>query len=141
MSRPALGRGLDGEEETLNKIKTTVKIAGFLLVVLLALGCGGSMPGSSSSLNPHAVATRNGGGTEATEGAGYRIDGLRGDFTPMAPVALAISSARLTPHSLRTGVGCVKAAAKPLTSAPCRCSKNSSKSVRTVSRRQLRAVS
>src|SRR6202012_5938062 len=77
MSRPAFGEGLDEEEETLNKIKTTVKIAGFLLVVLLALGCGGSMPSSRSSLNPHAVATRNAGGTGATGSAGYRIDGLR----------------------------------------------------------------
>ena len=40
-----------------NKIKTTAKIAGFLLVVLLALGCGGRTPGSSSGLNPPTLSS------------------------------------------------------------------------------------
>lgn len=39
------------EEETLNTIKSTVKIAGFLLVVLLALGCGGPMRSPSAHAN------------------------------------------------------------------------------------------
>ena len=45
----------------MNTIKTTVKIAGFLLVVLLALGCGGTKQGPMSSLNPHAVASGRSG--------------------------------------------------------------------------------
>jgi len=92
------------EEETLNTIKTTVKIAGFLLVVLLALGCGGSMPGSSSSSNLPTVSTCKFAGTEAIGGSGYRIDGLRGDFSPVLPAGFATNSAGLTPHSLSSGL-------------------------------------
>jgi 6-phosphogluconolactonase (cycloisomerase 2 family) len=36
----------------LNTIKATAKIAGFLLVVLLALGCGGPMQAPSANSNP-----------------------------------------------------------------------------------------
>jgi hypothetical protein len=70
----------------LNTIKTTVKIAGFLLVVLLALGCGGSMqgPNPSVTLEGKFLYVAN-AGTEAAGVSAYRIDGLRCSLMPTAP--------------------------------------------------------
>ena len=77
----------------MDTIKTTVKIAGFLLVVLLALGSGGSMQRPSSSATPEGkflyVANA---GTEAACVSAYRIDGLRGSLMPMAPAEFAATT-------------------------------------------------
>jgi DNA-binding beta-propeller fold protein YncE len=84
----------------LNTIKATAKIAGFLLVVLLALGCGGPMQGPVANSNPPTAPPAPSASHASSKFLyvvnsiektveGFAIDGATGALTAVGPAVAA----------------------------------------------------